>query len=57
MEYRDGKGDNIGMPEKFLCLCTRSDESLFTYKISGSLVLWFVSFVFSKEEAEEDEEE
>ena len=33
-----------------MCLCTRSEENLFTCK--SSLLLWLVSFAFSKEEDE-----
>ena len=41
--------------KNIICLCTRSDGNLLTGKISSSLELWLVRFVFSKEE-EEDEE-
>ena len=38
--------------KEIICLCTRSDENLFTCKISRSLELWLVRFVFSKENEE-----
>ena len=40
-----------------MCLCTRLDGNLLTCKISSSLELWLVRFVFSKEEDEEEEDE
>ena len=38
--------------KEIICLCTRSDENPFTCKISRSLELWLVKFVFSKENEE-----
>ena len=37
---------------KIICLCTSSDESLFIHKISSSLELCLVRFMFSKEDEE-----
>ena len=34
--------------KKIICLCTRLEENLFTCKISSSLELWLVRFVFQK---------
>ena len=42
---------------KIICLCTSSDENLFTCKISSSLELCLVRFMFSKEDEEEEEED
>ena len=39
--------------KKIICLCTRLEENLFTCKISSSLELWLVRFVFSKKDDEE----
>ena len=38
--------------KQIICLCTSSEENRFTCKISGSYVLWLVSFASSKEEEE-----
>ena len=42
---------------KIICLCTSSDENLFIRKISSSLELYLVRFMFSKEDEEEEEDE
>ena len=42
---------------KIICLCTSLDESLFMHKISSSLELCLVRFMFSKEDEEEEDEE
>ena len=43
--------------KNIICLCTRSDGNLLTCKISSSLELQLVRFVFSKEEEDEKEDE
>ena len=40
--------------KNIICLCTRSDGNLLTCKISSSLELPLVRFVFSKEEEDEE---
>ena len=53
--WRECYGSYLSIIIIIMYLCTSSEEKLFTCKISGSFVLWLVSFAFSKEEEDEDE--
>ena len=46
-----------GVNGKIICLCTNSDKNLFICKMSSSLELCLVRFMFSKEDEEEEEED
>ena len=47
---------NKGVNRKSICLCTSSDENLFTCKISGQKMLRIFLHEEAEEEAEEDED-